>query len=399
MKKYFSKPSLIPENEQERIERLHQYCIVDTSTDGTFDNITSIAAELFDAPGAFVNFVDSDRVFFKSNLSSFPTNQVLREDSLCSIAIHENELSIINDTHLYDDLRQNPYISCDGGIRFYASAPIRTEDGYNIGTVCVIDSKPREEVSELQRSVLQKLADVVLDKLESMKAKRRIAKIANDRLHHMVHNILNPLTSIVISAQQIQRKTTEGDLIYRLANTIVENTRSTEQNLSKMLSSAASEEKYIELEITSINPKEVIHEICTNLGQILSNKQQHITVDVSTISSIKADRHRLIDILTNYVSNASKYSPSGSEISVACREYGDSVIFSVKDKGQGILRSEIDLLFTKFSNLSSVPTANERSHGFGLYSVKILAEMHNGRVWAESEGRGKGSTFFLQLPK
>lgn len=399
MKKYFSKPSLIPENEQERIERLHQYCIVDTSIDGTFDNITSIAAELFDAPGAFVNFVDSDRVFFKSNLSSFPTNQVLREDSLCSIAIHENELSIINDTHLYDDLRQNPYISCDGGIRFYASVPIRTEDGYNIGTVCVIDSKPREQVSELQRSVLKKLAVVVLDKLESMKAKRRIAKIADDRLHHMVHNILNPLTSIVISAQQIQRKTTEGDLIYRLANTIVENTRSTEHNLSKMLSSAASEEKYIELEITSINPKEVIHEICANLGQILSNKQQHITVDVSTISSIKADRHRLIDILTNYVSNASKYSPSGSEISVVCKEYGDSVIFSVKDKGQGILRSEIDLLFTKFSNLSSVPTANERSHGFGLYSVKILAEMHNGRVWAESEGRGKGSTFFLQLPK
>lgn len=399
MQNYFSKSSLIPENEQERIERLNQYCVVDTSTDRTFDNIASIAAELFDASGAFVNFVDSEQVFFKSNLSTFPTNHVLREDSLCSMAIHEDELSIINDTHLYDDLKKNPYIACDGGIRFYAGAPIKTEDGYNIGTVCVIDSKPRESVSELQSSVLKKLAEVVLDKLEAMKAKRRIAKIADDRLHHMVHNILNPLTSIVISAQHIQRKTTEEDLIHRLANTIVENTKSTEQNLSKMLSKAASEEKYIELEITSIKPKEIMEEVCMHLGQIMSNKQQRITVDISTDAGIKADRHRLIDILTNYLSNASKYSPAGSEIRFACREQEDSMIFSVNDKGQGILRSEIDLLFTKFSNLSSVPTANERSHGFGLYSVKILAEMHNGRVWAESGGRGKGSTFFLQLPK
>lgn len=399
MKNYFSKPSLIPENEQERIEKLNQYCIVDTSTDRTFDNIASIAAELFDAPGAFVNFVDSDKVFFKSNLSNFPTNHVLREDSLCSLAIHEDKLSVITDTHLYDDLRQNPYIACEGGIRFYAGAPIKTEDGYIIGTVCVIDSKPRESISELQVSILKKLAEVVLDKLESIKAKRRIAKIADDRLHHMVHNILNPLTSILISAQHLQRKATEGDLVYRLAHTIVENTRSTEQHLSKMLHKAAAEEKYIELEITSINPKEIIEEVCMNLGQILNNKQQRITVNISTDKSIKADRHRLIDILTNYLSNASKYSPAESEICVECREHEDSMIFSVSDTGQGILRSEIDFLFTKFSNLSSVPTANERSHGFGLYSVKILAEMHSGRVWAESEGRGKGSTFFLQLPK
>ena len=399
MKNYFSKESIIPENEQERIERLNQYCIVDTANERTFDTVASIAAELFDAPGAFVNFVDTDKVFFKSNLSNFPTNNVLREDSLCSIAIHHEDLVIINDTHLYDDLKQNPYISCDGGIRFYAGAQIKTEDGYNIGTVCVIDSEPREHVSELQCSVLKKLAEVVLDKLESMKAKRRIAKIADDRLHHMVHNILNPLTSIVISAQHIQRKATEGDIIYRLASTIVENTRSTEQNLSKMLSKAASEEKYTELEITSVKPQEMIEEVCAHLGQILNNKQQQIKIDVSTDTDIRADRQRLIDILCNYLSNASKYSPAGSEICITCRESGDSIVFSVHDKGQGILRSEIDLLFTKFSNLSSVPTANERSHGFGLYSAKILADMHNGKVWAESEGKGKGSSFFLKLPK
>ncbi|WP_294198184.1 GAF domain-containing sensor histidine kinase [uncultured Chryseobacterium sp.] len=399
MKNYFSKLSLIPDNEEERIERLNQYCIVDTASERTFDNVASIAAELFDTPGAFVSFVDTDKVFFKANLSNLPINKVLREDSLCSIAIHENELCIINDTHLYDDLKQKPFVACEGGIRFYAGAPIKTEDGYNIGTVCVIDSKPRHDVSEFQYSVLKKLAGVVLDKLESMKAKRKIAKIADDRLHHMVHNVLNPLTSIGLSAQQIQRKTEEGNLIHRLAHTIVENTRSTEQMLSKMLSDAASEEQYIELEITSINPKEIIGEVCASLGQILSNKRQQIKLDISTDTSIKADRQRLIDILTNYLSNASKYSPFGSEICVSCKEHDDSIIFSVNDKGQGILRSEIDLLFTKFSNLSSVPTANERSHGFGLYSVKILADMHNGKVWAESEGRGKGSTFFLQLPK
>lgn len=202
MKNYFSKSSIIPEDEQERITRLNQYCVVDTSSETTFDNIASIAAELYQATGAFVNFVDSDKVFFKANLSDFPTNHVLREDSLCSLAIHSDELSIIYDTHLYEDLRKNPYVSCEGGIRFYAGMPIKTEDGYNVGTVCVIDIEPREKVSELQRSVLAKLAELALEKLESMKAKRRLAKIADDRLHHMAHDLLNPLTSIMISAQQ-----------------------------------------------------------------------------------------------------------------------------------------------------------------------------------------------------
>lgn len=70
----------------------------------------------------------------------------------------------------------------------------------------------------------------------------------------------------------------------------------------------------------------------------------------------------------------------------------------MKDKGQGILSNELSLLFRKFSKLSSIPTAHERSHGFGLYSAKILADLHHGNMWAESCGRDKGSSFFLQLP-
>ncbi|WP_278352378.1 GAF domain-containing sensor histidine kinase [Chryseobacterium gleum] len=399
MGKFFTQSSYIPEDDQARITKLGTYGVMETHNNPAFDTIAGIAADIFDSSGAFVNFVDSETVFFKANLSSFPSNHVERQHSLCSLTVLSDDITIIYDTHLYDDLRENPYVCCDGGIRFYAGAPIVTEDGYRIGTVCVIDSVPRKEVTDLQCSILKKLVSLALDKLESMKAKRMLAKVADDRFHHVAHDLFNPLTVISLSAQQIQRSVSKTESVYKLGSTIFEKAKSIEYNISNMLKDDLSGEKYMHLSIISFETDDIINCVSKNFSHILKNKGQHLDVCSTGNLNITGDKQRIMDILGNFLSNASKYSSAGSKITLKCEEQPHNVVFSVTDQGQGICPSEIGLLFKKFSCLSSRPTANERSHGLGLYSAKILADLHHGKVWAESAGKDLGSSFFLQLPK
>lgn len=399
MKRYLSHSSLIPLDEDDRLLRLAQYDIEDVVFDPVFTTIAEMVAEVFAAPAAFVNFVDKDKVFFKANIGNFPIDQVCRENSLCSFAILEDEPTIIYDTFHYSDLRKNPYISCEGGIRFYAAAPIKTEDGYNIGTVCVIDRTPRNQVTGVQQSMLKKFATLAFEKLESKKMKRQVAKIADDHMRHIVHDLLNPLTSVILSAQLIQKKAEPNDIFYNLSSSIFESAKALENNISSLLKESSYEKDNGELSVELIKTEELINDLSKKFRHILTNKNQMLKINTSSIMELYADKQKLNDILINYLSNASKYSPENSNIYLNCTESHNSVRFSVRDEGQGISLMEINKLFKKFSRLSSVPTGNEKSHGFGLYTVKVLSDLQNGKVWAESEGKGKGSTFFLELPK
>ncbi len=99
------------------------------------------------------------------------------------------------------------------------------------------------------------------------------------------------------------------------------------------------------------------------------------------------------------LSNAIKYSYPGSTIKIICSSEEDNVIFEFRDKGVGLTTDDLPKLFTKFARLSSIPTAKERSNGIGLYIVKTLVQLHGGKVWAANEGKEKGSSFFISLPK
>jgi signal transduction histidine kinase len=110
------------------------------------------------------------------------------------------------------------------------------------------------------------------------------------------------------------------------------------------------------------------------------------------------DIQRLQELVDNVLSNAIKYSPKGSQVWVKLAHASpSSVRFSVKDEGPGLSAEDKKRLFGKFQKLSARPTAGETSTGLGLAIAKSIAELHNGRIWAESEF-GLGATFFVELP-
>jgi len=171
-----SPPVPPPANEAERLEALRRYSILDTPAEVAFDRITALAARLFDMPIALVSLVDESRAWFKSSYG-FNRHEVPRDATLCSFAILIDDILVVPDTREDPRFACNPFVQSEPGIRFYAGAPLVTQDGFNLGTLCVLDSKPRNELTADQRATLADLAALVVDELELRLAARKVAQI------------------------------------------------------------------------------------------------------------------------------------------------------------------------------------------------------------------------------
>ena len=151
-----------PANEQERLAKLYTYGILDTVAENTFDKVAKLAAQIFETPIAQVTFVDDNRVFFKSNISPLEATEIPRQDSFCTWAILKDDTTAFNDTLEIPELTANPFVTMENGVRFYAGAPLRSSDGLNLGTLCVLDYKPRT-ISKKQIQMLETLSAIVMD--------------------------------------------------------------------------------------------------------------------------------------------------------------------------------------------------------------------------------------------
>ncbi|HVF05309.1 MAG TPA: SpoIIE family protein phosphatase [Frankiaceae bacterium] len=152
-------------DESARLAAVRRYDILDTPPDGAFDRITALAARLFDVPIAIVSVVDTDRIWFKSRYGLDGVEEVGRVPGLCASAILQSEDWVVNDASVDPRTLANPLVAGELGLRFYAGVPLRTADGHNLGTLCVIDREPRE-VTERQMALLRDLAALVVESLE-----------------------------------------------------------------------------------------------------------------------------------------------------------------------------------------------------------------------------------------
>ena len=392
----YKKPiAVIPINEAARLQKLYEYQVLDTHSEDTFDKIALLASQIFNTSSAFVTFVDADRVYFKANISNLTMNEVPREDSLCSLAILDDKSTVFNDTHEIPDLIDNPLVSASGGIRFYAGAPLKSPEGYSMGTVCVIDSVPRE-ATEQQMEMLRTLSDIVINKLESRMRYKNVIKSQNDLMGIALHEIKNPLASISLANDILKIDPSKGikmtDMIKRCVVTI-------QAKLADLLKLSEDEEKEQKLSIEEADLREMLDRLVTNF-ELLANKKNQIielTIDDS-LPKIAIDKMKISDVLHNLLSNAIKYSYSNTTIKIIAKKIDDFVEIEFKDQGQGLNDEDAEKLFKKFAKLSSLPTGKESSNGLGLSICKSLVELHNGEIFATSPGKELGTSFFISLP-
>ncbi len=153
----------IPLDEQERLAALRALKILDTPPEERFDRVTRLAAKLFDVPIAYVAMIDSTRQWFKSKQGLKPC-QTPRDISFCGHAVLIDEALVIPDAKLDPRFADNPMVTGEPFVRFYAGQSLKSADGHRVGTLCVVDRKPRE-FGERERLILRELADMIESEL------------------------------------------------------------------------------------------------------------------------------------------------------------------------------------------------------------------------------------------
>ncbi len=161
----FTRP-IIPADEELRIKALEYFDILNDLPDRYFSNLAQIIAHTFNSGIALISFVGAEEVYFKGNHGMDGVNKEDRGTSLCSLAILDPDPTIFKDATNEACLLSNPLVIGEFGLRFYAGAPIKTSEGFGIGTVCIIGKEPRE-FTNLEKDLLILFAKNVMIEIES----------------------------------------------------------------------------------------------------------------------------------------------------------------------------------------------------------------------------------------
>lgn len=195
--------------QDERLRALQRFEILDTPREEEFDDIVDLVAQICDAPVAVINFIDANRQWFKAEVGLGVRSTPL-DTSLCSHVILERDYVEIGDTLADQRMSDNPLCLADGGFRFYAGALLMAGDGLPIGTLCVLDTKPRE-LTDLQRRSIETLAKRVMTELNLRLALSQ-ARLLRREIDHRVKNSLASVSAIISlqSARSDDPKTREA---------------------------------------------------------------------------------------------------------------------------------------------------------------------------------------------
>lgn len=154
----------LPEQETERQEKLRSYEILDGLPDESYDRIVRLAANLFEAPIAAISLIEDDRQWFKAQIG-IKSSFLERGSSFCAHAICQDDVFVIEDATQDPRFAENPFVNGKQGLRFYAGAPLRTGSGLNLGTLAVLDTKPRS-VSDKEKHSLADMAAMVIEAMD-----------------------------------------------------------------------------------------------------------------------------------------------------------------------------------------------------------------------------------------
>lgn len=349
--------------------------------------------DLFEIPGAPDDFLEKSA----DRLRAFVRHRVY--DSQATRAYFENRF-YEKKTELGREVKQ-----LNGKIYEFSFIPLFRQERYR-GCLWIFEDITPRKTQERER-------ELTIAKLnEANETLQKANKLKDDLIAIAVHDLKNPL-NVIIGFSELMLAENDPESIRSYAQSVKRSATRMFSLVDDLLKSAKSEKEKLELAPANVN--QVLRHVVANQEVLARAKKIQLRLHERAECKINADPAKLYEIFENLLSNAIKYSPVGKAVTITIEKL--SVVQSrmrrktdieraqagvarvaIKDEGQGLTAEDMQRLFQPFQKLSAKPTGNEHSTGLGLYIVKNLVEKHHGKAWAESEGRGKGATFFLEFP-
>ncbi|SMG46412.1 Signal transduction histidine kinase [Marivirga sericea] len=392
----------IPQNEKDRLSELRRLDILDSEREKEFDDLVELASIICKVPISLVTLVDTDRQWFKSKKGLDP-DSTGRDVSFCGHAINQEEIFIIENAIADERFFDNPLVTGDPNIRFYAGMPIKSENGYNLGTLCVIDSKPKK-LNELQIKAL-KVLGAQASKLIELRDKKNELEIKNEKLESLnqlnnritsiiSHDLKGPITSLRAYLNSNYVNANDAKDLAKLFPLVKNNLNSLHELVENLLDWSRNTN---DVNFTEVKLKDVVLETFYLFEGNALEKSITLDYEIDEDGKVIADVGMLKFILRNLINNAIKFTEDG-KVSVKTEKIGDDKMqIQIIDTGVGIPKDLLGRIKLVDKKVSTKGTRGEKGTGLGLQLVREFLSIHKSELHIESEEK-KGSTFYFILP-
>lgn len=384
--------------ENDRLEALLKYEILDSSDEEIFDELTQLAGEICGTSISLISLVDADRQWFKSRIG-LDAPETERSIAFCSHAILQDEIFEIEDAEQDARFHDNPLVTGAPDIRFYAGKPLVTQEGMPIGTLCVIDQKPMK-LTGFQKRALNTLSKQIISQLEIRLDARRKERMAKERekiYSVLAHDLRSPFNGILNLSKIMSEhaETLTPAKLKEMATNILDSSITLYQVMDELLqwSELQLERGNSSMEIAKVRP--IVEHAISLVRESAFHKQIEFDLQVTDELTAFFDSVLLKTVLRNLVTNAVKYSPIGATVAIGAERNGDSVQIAVSDQGEGI---PLDIKHTLFSQRvsSQTGTTGELGNGLGLSLAGDFVRKQGGRIWVDDSDR-YGARIIVEL--
>lgn len=385
----------IPEDEAKRIAELYKYELHDKAYEEEFNEIVRLASSICNVPMSLITLIDVDKQWFKARIG-IDGNETARSVSFCAHAILSDELMEIQNA--LDDERffDNPFVIDDPNIRYYAGMPLITNNGYKLGTLCVLDRVPRH-LNEEQYGALKVLSKQVIKLFELRihnKELDRVTAVQQKMMAIMAHDIRSPLASLesvfelksmhLLSEEEV--KEVEGMAAMQLNSTV--------QLLNNIVD-------WGKLQLSHSDMAETfnLHTLCNECFRYYiiaaAAKKNELENRVGSDFVINANRQGVEFMLRNILGNANKFT-SGGKIAVSARRNRGFTEIVIEDTGVGMDERTVAQLQHKDWSVKTPGTQNEKGNGLGLQLIhEYLAHIKGALSFSSRPGSGTQVTICL----
>jgi signal transduction histidine kinase/DNA-binding response OmpR family regulator len=400
------------EKEKARLQNILDYNINEIKdNDEGLVCIARLAAYICNTPCGAVDIVNYDTLDFIGRYGfDFPCAE--RKPSLCTIAIEQDEVFEVEDTLGDHRFVENKFVNAkENALRFYAGHPLKTKEGYNIGAVCVFDTKPKK-LNDNQKDALKTLSIQVVNFLDLKRQNKsllaanalseKLSKAKDEFFSNVSHELRTPLNAIngyaeILSKCQLTDEQMEAVNIIRSSSDILINMINEILDFSKINSGK------LKIEYLPFDMFKTVKLVYDLLSKKAQQKGLDFTLnyDERIPSVIIGDKVRINQIIMNLVGNAIKFTEKGYvRIDVSLIEesaFYVTIQFSIKDTGIGIEEEKLMSIFNRFEQAEGNATFRHfGGTGLGLNISKNLVELQDGKLNVKSIF-GQGSDFYFQL--